>query len=138
MSMDHTKSPKRSQYPRAQRKAAIRDGASGLVGSHAQPCASRLLQHGRAATVFDAQRWQRWIGKLTLVSPMKLHDTSLHLSEWQFKRDRVYFAGRHFEANHRAVTLKGNISIALTLLLSLEMLLFVLWMARVAPAVGTS
>jgi hypothetical protein len=38
----------------------------------------------------------RTSGTIRLVNPGVLYQTALHLDEWTFKKERVYFAGQHF------------------------------------------
>lgn len=53
-------------------------------------------------------------GTLKLPDPARLYERSLHLSEWEFKRDAVYFAGEHFQWNAEAIRVKGNYTTAMT------------------------
>lgn len=74
----------------------------------------------------------RFVGELTLVSPKKLYDEWLHYSEWEFKKNAIYFAGQHFEANRKLVRTKGTFVEIMTFLLLLEVLWFVIWVAEAA------
>lgn len=72
----------------------------------------------------------RTYGRLTLPDPMMVFEKHLASSEWQFKKDMLYFAGQHFERNREAVRRKGNLSLAVAALLVLEILCLVIWIAR--------
>jgi hypothetical protein len=69
-------------------------------------------------------------GTLTVPNPAIHWRESLWLSQYEFKKDAVYFAGLHFDANAKAVNLKGRITIAMTVLMGLEIACFSAWIAR--------
>jgi hypothetical protein len=69
----------------------------------------------------------RVMGSLTLPDPMVIYETGLQDSEWEFKKDQIYFAGENFNANLQAVRKKGNVSIFMTVTLLLEIVAFVTW-----------
>ena len=69
----------------------------------------------------------RVIGALTLPDPMIIYQKSLQKTEWEFKKDQIYFAGENFAANLQAIRRKGNISIAVTIALLLEVFVFAVW-----------
>jgi hypothetical protein len=68
-------------------------------------------------------------GSLTLPDPMVHFRTSLHETEWTFKKNAIYFAGKHFDSNARAIRTKGNLSIAITLLLVVEIVALIVWLS---------
>jgi hypothetical protein len=72
----------------------------------------------------------RLYGGLVLPDPNLLYDKTLHLNAWKFKRHAIDFAGRHFQRNVRAVRVKGNLSILISVLLALEISAFLLWFVR--------
>jgi hypothetical protein len=69
-------------------------------------------------------------GTITLASPSKLHDSRLHLSEWEFKQDAIYFAGVAFSRNAALVNLKARLNTWMSALLLAEVIAFVIWLAR--------
>lgn len=69
-------------------------------------------------------------GTFVLVNPGRLHDTVLHLTPFRFKLHAIYYAGVNFRENNRLITRKANLSRVMSALLLLEVLCFVLWVAR--------
>jgi hypothetical protein len=67
-------------------------------------------------------------GRITLPDPMVFHQTALHESTWTFKKNAVYFAGLAFKSNADAVRRKGNMALAVTVALLLEIVCFVAWL----------
>lgn len=67
-------------------------------------------------------------GSLTLPDPMALYREHLEDTEWEFKKNQIYFAGENFNANVQAIRKKGNISIFVTVTLLLEVAAFVAWL----------
>jgi hypothetical protein len=67
-------------------------------------------------------------GSLTLPDPMVLYNQSLEETEWEFKKNQIYFAGENFNSNVQAIRKKGNISICVTVALLLEVASFVAWL----------
>ena len=49
-------------------------------------------------------------GRLRLSDPMVIYQKNLHHSEWAFKKNTIFFAGQHFNANAEAIRRKGNTS----------------------------
>jgi hypothetical protein len=68
-------------------------------------------------------------GTLTLLTPTALHDKYLGLSEDEFKKNALLYAGQHSEKNHRTVLRKGMAMSAMTGLFILEAVLLVIWVA---------
>ena len=71
----------------------------------------------------------RLAGPVTLPSIKIMREQWLHLSEQQFRQDTVFFAAKHFDANHQAVNRRGNVVIGMTLAFGVEVLLFLVWWA---------
>ena len=71
----------------------------------------------------------RTFSGLKLISPQKLYDGWLGWSEWEFKKNAIYWAGKHFQFNASLVNKKANFGIAMTTLLVIEVILIVLWVA---------
>jgi len=72
----------------------------------------------------------RVAGSLALPDPMIMYQKSLHCSEWEFKKNQIYFAGEHFEYNVQAIRKKGNVALCLTVMLVLEIVAFVIWIMK--------
>lgn len=68
-------------------------------------------------------------GGLTLPDPMTIYNKSLHESEWEFKKNQIYFAGENFDSNVQAVRQKGNVAISVTIALMVEIVAFAVWFA---------
>jgi hypothetical protein len=66
-------------------------------------------------------------GSLMVFSPRLLYDRTLHLPDWEFKRNALYRAGEAFEVNAAAVERKARIGVAMAVLLLVELLLLVAW-----------
>lgn len=74
----------------------------------------------------------RFTGGLTIVNPADLYDRWLHLSEWEFKRHSVYWAGKHFESNRNLISRKDWYFNAVSALFLLEVAFLVVWIATTA------
>ncbi len=68
-------------------------------------------------------------GDIKCVDPGKLHEDWLHLSEGEFKKHFTEYAGWRFKQNNRLITARWRCAIAMSFLLSLEVLFMALWMA---------
>jgi hypothetical protein len=68
-------------------------------------------------------------GGLTFTAPGVLYDKWLHLSESEFKRRAVYWAGQHFDRNVAVVNGKGRIVTVMSALFLIETLLLITWLA---------
>lgn len=66
-------------------------------------------------------------GSVKLISPQVLYDQWLHYSEWEFKKNAVYWAGQHFDANRSLVNNKGWAALGMTALLLIEVGLLLAW-----------
>lgn len=71
--------------------------------------------------------WARLAGNLRLLKPSHLFQDWLSDSEWQFKKDMIYYAGQDFDANMRLVTLKWKCSVTVTLLFVLQAVCQTVW-----------
>lgn len=67
-------------------------------------------------------------GNLVLPDPMVMFNKSLHRSEWEFKKNQIDFAGQNFKTNADAVREKGNMALAMTFALLLEVACFAVWL----------
>lgn len=72
----------------------------------------------------------RIAGRITLPNPGVLYAKSLHESAPEFRKNAIYFAGQHFDANARAIARKGQCAIGVTVALLVEVLGFAIWIAR--------
>jgi hypothetical protein len=68
-------------------------------------------------------------GHIILPSPEKLYNQSLTLTEWEFQRDALYFAGQNFAANWKTVNGKARAAAVIGGLFVLELVLFLLWVS---------
>lgn len=64
-----------------------------------------------------------------VVSPKKLYGKWLGWSEWKFKKNAIYWAGEHFQYNASLINKKANFGIAMTVLLAMEVVFIVFWVA---------
>jgi hypothetical protein len=71
----------------------------------------------------------RMYSGLKLISPEKVYNKWLMWSEWEFKKNALYWAGQDFNHNASLVNRKANFAIAMSLLLIVGVLLLVLWVA---------
>jgi len=71
----------------------------------------------------------RIYGGLKLVSLQKLYNEWLNYSEWEFKKNAIYFAGEHFTYNNSQINRKANFTIIMSVLLVLEVAFIVIWVA---------
>lgn len=69
-------------------------------------------------------------GRILLISPQILYDKWLHYSEWEFKKNAVYFAGQHFKENSSLVNGKGRAVGFMTALFLAETAFLLIWVAR--------
>ncbi|MGH2454926.1 MAG: hypothetical protein ACRDHD_01520 [Candidatus Limnocylindria bacterium] len=72
----------------------------------------------------------RDLGDLMFTNPAKLYDRSLHLDEWNFKRDAIYYAGICFSHNSALANRKARFGRAMSGLLVIEVLAFLIWIAN--------
>ena len=84
---------------------------------------------GFAVMVVAGAVGRAW-GTVTLVSPGVLFKDWLSKPGWDFKKDIVYFAGEHFEANCGLINRKGWTADALTIVLVLQTVALSVWIAR--------
>lgn len=72
----------------------------------------------------------RDVGDMMFTNPAKLHDRSLHLDEWNFKRDAIYYAGICFSHNSALANKKARLGRIMSGLLLIEVLAFLTWIAN--------
>jgi hypothetical protein len=71
----------------------------------------------------------RMCSGLKLISPEKVYNKWIMWSEWEFKKNALYWAGQDFNHNASLVNRKANFAIAMSLLLIAEVILLALWVA---------
>ena len=73
----------------------------------------------------------RTYGAIALANPMVLYTKYLHLEEWEFKKNALYWAGEHFQSNLVLVNRKARLERWATGVLALEALMLLLWLSGV-------
>jgi hypothetical protein len=68
-------------------------------------------------------------GAVILPSPAVLYRECLHLSEWEYKKTAIYWAGEHFESNTKLVNRKARAAMVMTALLFIEVVLLLVWIS---------
>jgi hypothetical protein len=76
----------------------------------------------------------RHTGDLTLMSPGALYNHAAHMSEWEFKRYVLYYAGKHFDDNVAVTNQKVRLGTAMSALLVLEASGFLVWLVKASPS----
>ena len=66
-------------------------------------------------------------GSVKLINPQVFYGQWLHYSEWEFKKNAVYWAGQHFDANSSLVNNKAWVAFGMTALLLVEVGLLLAW-----------
>ena len=66
-------------------------------------------------------------GAVILPDPQSLYNTSLQLTEWEFQRDALFFAGKHFAKNKATVEAKSAAVSWMTILFLAELVCLFLW-----------
>ena len=69
-------------------------------------------------------------GSVTIVSPKHLYNHWLNFSEWDFKKNAIYFAGQHLETNRTLINRKAKVAGGMTVLFLLETVFLLVWVAR--------
>lgn len=69
----------------------------------------------------------RALGTVQLITPLLLYDQWLDYTEWEFKKNAVYWAAQHFKTNSALVNNKAWTAVGMTVLLLLEMGLLLAW-----------
>lgn len=66
--------------------------------------------------------YARLMGKLTVITPEMLYQKWLHLSDWEFKKNLIFFAGEHFNKNRNLLEKRHRFAAAATFIFFLEVL----------------
>ena len=69
-------------------------------------------------------------GTVQIISPQRLYQAWLHLSEWEFKKNAIYWAGEHFETNRTLVNGKGWVPMGMTAAFLAEAVFLLIWIGR--------
>lgn len=69
--------------------------------------------------------WLR--GHLIMIYPSDLYETWLDLDTWEFRKNLIWYAGKHFEANRDLINLKGRLAIITATLFFIELILLAAW-----------
>lgn len=67
---------------------------------------------------------------LILPDPSKLYDKSLANSEWEFKKNFIYWAGEDYHTNNKHIKRKINYTLAMLMLFLIGSLLLIVWVIR--------
>jgi hypothetical protein len=70
---------------------------------------------------------------LILIDPKKLYNKWLGFSEWEFKKDFIYWAGEDYEINNKNINRKITYTVGMLILFLIGDLLLIIWVIR-APA----
>ena len=68
-------------------------------------------------------------GNIVLPDPMVMYERSLTRSDQSFKLAQIYYAGENFDRNARAIAIKGNVAIAMTVAICWETLFLIVWLS---------
>lgn len=73
----------------------------------------------------------RLVGELKVLNPQSLYDEWLSFSEWEFKKNLIYFSGDAFVQNSALVNKKGRVAVFSAIMFFLEAALLAVWLAEV-------
>jgi hypothetical protein len=66
--------------------------------------------------------------ELTLIDPKKLYEETMHKTPWEFKKDSIYWAGKHSGSNRDFIAWKANLSRWMIAAFALESIFLVCWL----------
>ena len=92
--------------------------------------AAILLTFAATVLVGIVGRFFLYRATLHVTDPGKLYENNLHQSEWEFKKDFIYYAGASFEKNTRLVDGRWRCAVLMSFLLAAEALWMAAWVAR--------
>ena len=72
----------------------------------------------------------RTLGTMILIDPKQHYEKWLHYSEWEFKKNAIYWAGEHFRVNKILINRRGLVLNAMSLLLFIEVILLSVWATK--------
>ncbi|GAG41440.1 unnamed protein product, partial [marine sediment metagenome] len=67
------------------------------------------------------------IGVITLVHPEILFNECLNLSNWEFRKTMIFWAGEHFNANNKIIDKKCLLRDIMIIFLLVEILFAIVW-----------
>lgn len=68
-------------------------------------------------------------GPLKMLDPTVLHDSYIDAQPEEFKRQILYYAGRHFDQNVRVVNRNGNLAAVAAMAFAIEVVAVAVWVA---------
>lgn len=74
--------------------------------------------------------YARSLANVVVVDPGVLYQQWLHKSEWEFRKDFIYFAAKHLQANRATIKRKSNLTNMATTCFMIEALALVVWVMR--------
>ncbi len=86
-----------------------------------------LLAMGTFGIIVVAGTIGQTLGTITALSPKLLYEKWLSYSDWEFKKNFVYWAGEHFDSNRKLVSRKARLGAFLTLVFLGEIACLITW-----------
>ena len=68
-------------------------------------------------------------GSLALANPKVLYQSYLYKTEWEFRKDAIYWASEHFETNASIIDSKAWLATVMTVLFVIETIMLLIWLA---------
>jgi hypothetical protein len=68
-------------------------------------------------------------GTITLLHPQVLYDEYLSDTDWEFKKNLIYWAGQHVECNNQVLLLRARLLLWACLIFLVEVVALVVWVA---------
>jgi hypothetical protein len=81
------------------------------------------------AAILVVGSYARHTGTIAVLNPAILYEKWLAHSEWEFKKNLIYWAGVDFASNSELLVKKWQLSVAITFLFFLETVFLVAWVA---------
>jgi hypothetical protein len=72
----------------------------------------------------------RDFGEFAVINPSMVYAKQLHLSEWEFKKGAIFWAGECFKQNRGLADRKAEFARVMSALLLFEVICFLVWIAR--------
>jgi hypothetical protein len=69
--------------------------------------------------------YARLTGELTIITPQMLYEKWLHLPEWEFKKNLIFFSGQHMNKNRDTLKRRHCLAVVATFIYFLELLCLV-------------
>jgi|SRR5581483_1863520 len=77
--------------------------------------------------------YARFIKGLHVVDPKRLYNGWLHFSDWEFKKNYIYFAGEHFDLNMKAIGVKRKLAFWMLACFLIGIICLTIWAIRAMP-----